>query len=165
PRPTVEAPEAEAEAPARRPEAEPVIEEAPEPVVEAPVPPAPRFRDRLGKARGLISGYVGAVLSRTAIDDDVWDELEEALVRADVGVNRAVALLDDLRARVKSQDISTPDALVDALKADLKTSLATGDRGLRFERGAPNVWLFVGVNGVGKTTTIGKVGLHQAAAG
>ena len=167
PRPTTEAPVAETEAPAAGAEApvlqpEAVPEPVPEPVVEAP---APRFRDRLGKARGLISGYVGSVLSRTAIDDDVWDELEEALVRADVGVNRAVALLDDLRARVKSQNITTPDALVDALKADLKTSLATGDRGLRFERGAPNVWLFVGVNGVGKTTTIGKVGLHQAAAG
>ena len=174
PRPTVEAPAPEAEAPVLEPEVvpEPVVEEAPEPVVEAPAPAAPpppavrpRFRDRLGKARGLISGYVGSVLSRTAIDDDVWDELEEALVRADVGVNQAVVLLDDLRARVKSEGITTPEALVDALKADLKTTLANGDRALRFDAGAPNVWLFVGVNGVGKTTSIGKLGLREAAEG
>ena len=68
-------------------EAEAILEEA-APVTEvAPPPPAvkPRFRDRLGKARSLFSGYVGSVLSRSTIDDETWDELEEALIRADVG--------------------------------------------------------------------------------
>ena len=135
--------------------------------VEAPAPPAvkPRFRDRLGKARSLISGYVGSVLSRSTIDDETWDELEEALVRADVGVAATTALLDDLRERVKAEGITTPAELVEALKADLKKSLAPADRGLRYEPGAPNVWLFVGVNGVGKTTTIGKVAHQQKAEG
>ena len=75
------------------------------------------------------------------------------------------ALLDDLRGRVKQEGIQTPDELVEALKADLKKSLSVADRSLRFEPGAPNVWLFVGVNGVGKTTTIGKVGQWQAGEG
>jgi fused signal recognition particle receptor len=136
------------------------------PVPEAPAPPVkPRFRDRLGKARSQFAGYVGSVLSRSSIDDDTWDELEEALIRADVGVATTTALLDGLRLRVKAEGITTPAVLIEALKEDLKLGLASADRGLRFEPGGPNVWLFVGVNGVGKTTTIGKVGQREAANG
>jgi fused signal recognition particle receptor len=139
-----------------------------EPEVAEPAPEVvarPRFRDRLGKARGLFSGYLGAVRSRSSIDDDTWDELEEAMIRADVGVAATSALLDDLRQRVKAEGITTPDALVDALKDDLKHDLHAGERALSYEPGGPNVWLFVGVNGVGKTTSIGKVGRQQADEG
>ena len=151
-------------------EAEAAAVEAPEIEAEAPAPEPevlvkPRFRDRLGKARSLLSGYVGSVLSRSAIDAETWDELEEALIRADVGVKATTAMLDDLRARVKSEGIKTPTELVQALKDDLKKQLASADRGLLFEPGQPNVWLFVGVNGVGKTTTIGKVGLRESQNG
>ena len=152
---------------------QPVVVEEPQPEPEliepepvpAPAPVRPRFRDRLGKARSLLAGYVGAVLARSSIDNDTWDDLEEALIRADVGVATTAAVLDDLRQRVKEEGITSPEALVDALKDDLKRILAEGDRSLRMEEGGPNVWLFVGVNGVGKTTTIGKVGLRQVAAG
>jgi fused signal recognition particle receptor len=125
----------------------------------------PRFRDRLSKARGLLGGYFGSVLGRSAIDASTWDELEEALVRADVGINTTTALLDDLKTRVKSEGIKDSTELLDALKADLKARLASGDRTMHFEPGRPNVWLFVGVNGVGKTTTIGKIGKREAANG
>jgi fused signal recognition particle receptor len=158
--------EAAAEADAVLGEAEAILEEA-EPVTEpvAPPPVKPRFRDRLGKARSLFAGYVGSVLSRSTIDDETWDELEEALVRADVGVAATTTLLDDLRERVKSEGITTPAELVQALKDDLKKTLAPADRGLRYEPGGPNVWLFVGVNGVGKTTSIGKVAKQQKDQG
>ncbi len=146
------------------PEAEPV-EVEPEPVEVEPVPVPPRFRDRLSKARTLFAGYVTSVLSRSAIDDETWDELEEALIRADVGVGLTTQLLDDLRGRVKAEGITNPEALVDALKEHLVKKLAQVDRGLRLDPGAPNVWLFVGVNGVGKTTTIGKVALRESRAG
>jgi fused signal recognition particle receptor len=129
------------------------------------VGPRPRFRDRLGKARNLLAAYVGSLVSRERIDDAVWEELEEALVRADVGLATTAAILDDLRARVKAEGITSPGALLEALKADLVASLGSADRSLHFTPGAPNVWLFVGVNGVGKTTTIGKVALQQQAAG
>ena len=167
PKPVTRPPEAP------RPE-EPVAEPAPEvleepelePVPEVVLPPVrPRFRDRLGKARTLLAGYMGSILSRTTIDDDTWDELEEALIRADVGVSTTTSVLDDLRAKVKNDGITTSEQLVDALKEDLKSILAEGDRSLAFEPGAPNVWLFVGVNGVGKTTTIGKVGQREKEAG
>ena len=150
--------------------AAPTVEAVPEPA-PAPeeVPPEeplrPRFRDRLGKARALLSGYLGSIRSKGRIDEEIWEELEEALVRADVGMTTTTALLDDLRGRVKSEAISSPEELVEALKTDLKKSLTVADRSLRFEPGGPNVWLFVGVNGVGKTTTIGKVGRQQIAAG
>ena len=135
------------------------VEEAP-PVEVA----KPTLRDRLGKARGVFSGYIGSVLSRSKIDQDTWDDLEEAMIRADVGVGAANDLLEAVRSRVKEDGITEPTALLAAVKDEMKTRLA-GDRALRFEPGVPNVWLFVGVNGVGKTTTIGKVGKLEMSAG
>jgi fused signal recognition particle receptor len=125
----------------------------------------PRFRDRLTKARSLLAGYWSSVLSRTKIDAEVWDELEEALIRADVGVGLTTTLLEDLRAEVEHKGITETDALLEQLKGDLKARLAEGDHELAYEPGAPNVWLFVGVNGVGKTTTIAKVAKVQQADG
>ncbi|WP_436795432.1 signal recognition particle-docking protein FtsY [Actinospongicola halichondriae] len=135
----------------------------PEPVVETVEKPT--FRDRLSKARSTFSGYVGSLLSRSDITAETWDELEEALIRADVGVTLTTALLDELRATVKAEAITEPPVLVEALKSQLKAKLAAGDRTLRHEPGGPNVWLFVGVNGVGKTTSIGKVGKRQIDEG
>ncbi len=136
-----------------------------EPEEAAPTAVKPRFRDRLGKARGLLAGYLGSVRSRTKIDDETWEELEEALIRADVGITATTALLDQLRAQVKAENIQTSELLVEALKDNLKKRLSIADRTLRIEPGMPNVWLFVGVNGVGKTTTIGKVGHQQVGEG
>ena len=125
----------------------------------------PRFRDRLGKARGLLGGYFGSVLGRSAIDQVTWDHLEEALIRADVGIGTTTALLDELKIQVKSEGIKDSTELLEALKADLKKKLVSADRSLHFEPGRPNVWLFVGVNGVGKTTTIGKIGRREVRDG
>ncbi|HEV2766155.1 MAG TPA: signal recognition particle-docking protein FtsY [Acidimicrobiales bacterium] len=125
----------------------------------------PRFRDRLAKARSLLAGYVSSVLSRTEIDEETWEELEEALIRADVGVKTTTTLLEELRAEVAEKHITEPEALLAQLKGDLKARLAVADRSLHYEPGAPNVWLFVGVNGVGKTTTIGKLAKIQQADG
>jgi fused signal recognition particle receptor len=148
-------------------EAAPRVEET----VAAPVPePAsapekPRFRDRLGKARSTLSGYVGGILARDDVDRQTWDDLEEALILADVGVAATTDILERLRTTVDAEAITEPAELLEVLKTQLKADLATGDRTLRFEPGAPNVWLFVGVNGVGKTTTVGKVGKRQADEG
>ncbi len=128
----------------------------------------PRFRDRLGKARAALTGALVGVRGRAGIDNDTWDELEEALLRADVGVGVTDALLDDLKGRVRSKEITEPDQLLEQLKLDMKDQLTGLDRELHLPAGpdgSPNVWLFVGVNGVGKTTTIGKVGAQQVADG
>jgi fused signal recognition particle receptor len=138
-------------------------EAAPAEIVERP-----RFRDRLSRARAALAAAVVGVRGRARIDDDTWDDLEEALLRSDVGVKVTAALLDPLRARVAAKELTAPDDVLEALKADMKARLAGADRTVRFEdgpAGSPNVWLFVGVNGVGKTTTIGKLGYQQRLVG
>ena len=143
----------------------------PDEVAEAPAALRPSRSSSRRSATGWprraarSAGYLGSLLSRSDITAETWDELEEALIRADVGVGLTTRLLDDLRATVKAEAITEPQALVDALKAQLKTALAEGDRTLHLEPGGPNVWLFVGVNGVGKTTSIGKVARQQVDAG
>ena len=143
--------------------AEPAAEPAPAPEPE-PEPEPPRFRDRLSKARGALAGYFGSVVGREKLDEDVWDELEEALIRADVGIATTTTLLDGLRTKVKENRLSSPQEVVDTLKQDLKERFVGRDRSLRLSD-KPTVWLFVGVNGVGKTTTIGKVGQRQVGEG
>jgi fused signal recognition particle receptor len=156
--PAAEAPAAPA-APELEPEPEPELELEPE---ELGAPP--RFRDRLGRARSLFGGYLTSVRSRERIDDATWDELEEALILADVGAVAAATMLDDLRSRVKAEGITSSEQLVEALKQELIT-LLDGDPSLDVAGEGTTVWLFVGVNGVGKTTTIGKLGMRQVAAG
>jgi len=125
----------------------------------------PRFRDRLGKARSTLSGYLTSIGARSQIDATTWDELEEALILADVGMEPTTAVLDALRSRVKAEALTDPAQLLDALKDELKTRLSGFDRTLHLADAAPSVWLFVGVNGVGKTTTIGKLGKREIADG
>ena len=115
------------------------------------------FRNRLSRARGALSGALGSIRGRSAIDDETWDDLEEALIRADVGVGPTTELLDSVRATVKQNGITTPNELIDAVKAEMTTRLLA-PIDLRESANKPSIWLFVGVNGVGKTTTIGKVG-------
>lgn len=139
-------------------------------VIDEPVELAerPRFRDRMAKSRAALAGAFSGIRGRSGIDADTWDELEEALLRADVGVRVTDELLGGLRARVKSKEIVDPAGLLDALQGEMISRLVTADRTLLFEPGEPdepNVWLFVGVNGVGKTTTIGKVGAAQSQLG
>jgi fused signal recognition particle receptor len=89
------------------------------------------------------------------------------LLLADVGVQVTQALLGGLRARVKSKEITTPQQLIDALRADMATRLQGANRDLNFDStvSGPNIWLMVGVNGAGKTTSIGKISAQQIASG
>jgi fused signal recognition particle receptor len=147
----------------------PEVEAPPEPgVVEAPeaapeVLEKPRLRDRLGRTRSALSGYLRGVRGR-CVDADTWDELEEALLLADVGLPTTQRLLDAVRARVNGNNSS--DEIVDELRAEVVDVLtATNGRDLTLVDGEQNVWMFVGVNGVGKTTTIGKFAAQQVADG
>lgn len=140
---------------------EPVVDEAaPTEVVERP-----RLRDRLSKARGTVAGYLASVVGRSAIDQTTWDELEEALIRADVGATLAVEILDGVRAQVDAESIKDPEVLLDVLRADLAARLDVEDRGLHPLGEGTDVWLLVGVNGVGKTTTVGKLGARFTGEG
>ena len=132
-------------------------ESEPEPAVR------PSFRDRLGKARAAMSGYVGSIRGRD-VDGETWDEIEEALILADVGVEATMAAVEQLRGTVSEGKITSGPALLEALKSQMKAELDV-DRSLVLEGEGTTVWLFVGVNGVGKTTTIGKVGQRLADDG
>jgi fused signal recognition particle receptor len=146
--------------------AEPAVVE-PEAVAAEVVEAPPSYRSRLGGVRGLFGGAVAAIRAGR-IDTDTWESLEEALIRADVGVATADALLADLRAKVESKEVRGGDDLLAALGDSIRALLQTSEsRELRFDgkAGAPDVWLIVGVNGVGKTTTIGKLARRQSAAG
>ena len=133
-----------------------------------PVDPAATtsMRDRLARARGAFSDAIGSVLGRSAIDDSVWEELEDALLIADVGMGVATSLLDPLREGVDKGDIDSPDALIAALRESMIAQLAGANRELAMRPDdGTSIWLFVGVNGVGKTTTIGKLASRQIASG
>jgi fused signal recognition particle receptor len=134
-----------------------------EPDVAVPVVrPPPRLRDRLTRASSGLSQYFGSVLSRSDITNETWEELEEALIRADTGVELTAKLLDSTRERVKAEGIKDPAALLLALKAEVEASISGLDRSLSYADDGMTVWLFVGVNGVGKTTSIGKIS-HRLA--
>jgi fused signal recognition particle receptor len=131
----------------------------------APPLERPRFRDRLGKARTLLASQLAGLRGRSKLDQEAWEELEEALILADVGVTTVDALLQGLQQRARQDGLSRPDQLVPALRQEMVARLQ-GDRELhRAGPDATTVWLFVGVNGVGKTTTIGKVAMREESEG
>ena len=156
------------------PAAKPTAVPAPAPAVvetatvapPAPVAPA-SFRDRLARARGVFATATTGVLRRTSIEQSTWDDLEEAMLRADLGVKVTTALLDSLRERVKRREITEPAALVAALRSDMAARLGSASRTLMFDpaRGTPNIWMMVGVNGAGKTTSLAKIAAQQIALG
>jgi fused signal recognition particle receptor len=133
-------------------------------VLEPEVVARPSVRDRLAKARGGLAGYLTSIRSRS-VDQDTWDELEEALILADVGVATATGVLEHVRAQAREERITEPGAVLDLVKADLVERLGGFDRRLHLAEHPPSVWLFVGVNGVGKTTTIGKLGRREVLDG
>jgi len=126
----------------------------------------PTVKEKAGRTRSLFASAFQSIRGRGSIDDRTWEELEETLLRADIGIGLTTRLLGPLRAGAKAGTIRTPDDAISALRDAMTAQLATTDRGLRLDaEKKPNVWLFVGVNGVGKTTTIGKIGTAQSALG
>ena len=139
------------------------IEVIPEAAAEVAV--APSVREKAGRTRSLFASAFQSIRGR-GIDSATWDELEETLLLADIGIGLATRLLDPLRAAVKDGSLRSPDEVIAALRDGMTAQLATSDRSLHLDAvGSPNVWLFVGVNGVGKTTTIGKIATAQTAQG
>ena len=144
---------------------EAVVSDEAELVGEEDVEPA-SVKEKAGRTRSLFASAFQSIRGRGSIDAGTWEELEETLLRADIGIGLTTRLLDPLRAAAKAGTIRTPDDAINALREAMTAQLATTDRGLHLDaEKKPNVWLFVGVNGVGKTTTIGKIGTAQTARG
>ena len=146
-------------------EAVPEVEALPEAevVLEKPEPTAgrmSRLRARLAKSQNVFGRGLLALLSRDKLDDDTWDEIEETLISADVGVESTRQIVDRLRERARVQGTATAVELRDMLADELVEALdPTADRTLKAtpQGDRPAVLLVVGVNGSGKTTTCGKM--------
>ena len=133
-------------------------------VVEEPVV-KPSFFDRLTKSRKAFTGFLGGLVGLGTLDDEAWEELEEALIRADIGVSTSMKLLEDVQTSAKEANAEGGAEILPLLKERMRAEIADKDRSLTIDDGETNVWLFVGVNGVGKTTTIGKLGKRLKAEG
>ncbi|WCK53008.1 signal recognition particle-docking protein FtsY [Aneurinibacillus sp. Ricciae_BoGa-3] len=118
-----------------------------------------KFKEGLTKTRGAFEKVEDLVRRYKRVDDDFFEELEEILIAADVGVNTVLELVDELRAEARKQKIEEAAALQPLLSEKLVELLQDKDEdtSLNIEDGRMNIILFVGVNGVGKTTTIGKM--------
>ena len=116
-----------------------------------------KIKAGLTKTRDALSNTLGSVFSGfSEIDDDFYDELEECLILADLGVETATKATDLLRKKVRELHLKTTEEAKSALKEILTEMLNVGDTALKMDS-KPSVILVIGVNGVGKTTTIGKI--------
>ncbi|MFF7643323.1 signal recognition particle-docking protein FtsY [Streptomyces canus] len=151
--------------------APPVVEELPPTEIEVPEPTAGRLvrlRTRLSRSQNALGKGLLMLLSREHLDDDTWEEIEDILLTADVGVAPTQELVDGLRERVKVLGTRTPDELRGLLRAELLKLVGTEvDRAVRTEpeERKPGIVMVVGVNGTGKTTTTGKLARVLVADG
>jgi fused signal recognition particle receptor len=123
-----------------------------------------KIKEGLKKTRDSISGSISSMLhSFTKIDEDLFEELEELLIMGDVGMVCAEKICDELRKRVKEEGITDPNKIMDLLE-DVVADFVSGDTELHLDT-TPSVILVIGVNGVGKTTTIGKLAANFKAEG
>ncbi|MBQ1075260.1 signal recognition particle-docking protein FtsY [Micromonospora sp. C31] len=166
--PPVEAPEAELSTGIL---VEPPVAQAPAPVLEVPEPTAGRLvrlRSRLSRSQNAFGKGLLGLLSRDHLDEDAWEEIEDSLITADVGIDATREIVDRLRERTRVLGTRSAGELRALLAAELVNALdPTLDRSLRTapKEGVPAVVLVVGVNGAGKTTTCGKIARVLVADG
>lgn len=120
-----------------------------------------KFKDGLEKTRNSFSNRVNELVSRyRKVDEDFFEELEEVLIGADVGFTTVMELIDELKKEVKLKNIQDPQEVQSVISEKLVEIYNSGNEEiseLNIQDGRLNVILLVGVNGVGKTTTIGKL--------
>ena len=127
-----------------------------EPVEEKKMGLFSRIKSGLTKTRDSILSGVGQVFSVfSVVDDKLFDELEEALIMADMGVETSLAILDRLRDRVRAEKVSDPGQVKDMLTEEISATLTANTQ--PFQLQSPAIFLIIGVNGAGKTTTVGKL--------
>ncbi|WP_328874084.1 signal recognition particle-docking protein FtsY [Streptomyces sp. NBC_00287] len=157
--------------PATAVEEPPVVEELPPAEIEVPEPTAGRLvrlRARLSRSQNALGKGLLTLLSREHLDDDTWEEIEETLLTADVGVLPTQELVEGLRERVKVLGTRTPTELRGLLREELLKLVGTDmDRIVKTEPEdrKPGIVMVVGVNGTGKTTTTGKLARVLVADG
>ena len=125
-----------------------------------------RLKKGLAKTRETLTNKIEKLIIGYAdIDDDLLDDLEEALIMSDVGVKTTEKLMADVRKGIKKKEINTPEDLKPFLAEKIYEILSTGSDETRIAAAGPTVLLVIGVNGVGKTTTIGKLAAYYKEQG
>ena len=120
--------------------------------------------NRIGKTRTSFTSSLSKFRSRNETDEVIWEDLEEALLLADVGVVTTERIINEVRQLAKEEKVNDPESILEILQRKMIESLESSNRELN-QNSSPSVWLFVGVNGVGKTTTIGKLASQRNAMG
>lgn len=124
------------------------------------------LKEKLFKSReGLFGTLKSFILGRNVIDDEMYEELEDILVQSDIGMNMTVKIVEALEKEVKKRGIRDPKEVYPVLKEVMAGFLITEGNDIKIEDGKLNVILVVGVNGVGKTTTIGKLAARYKKEG
>lgn len=150
--------------PAASNQQEPIpAQQAEAPAVEQSLSFTQRLKQGLAKTRQQLGGQLASLFGGGKIDAETYEELETILLTSDIGVAATQKLLDNLKKRVKRENLEDTGALKTALKAELLSVLAPLEAPLQTNTHAPFVMMLAGVNGAGKTTTIGKLAkLFQA---
>ncbi len=138
-------------------ESEAEQEELPRDTIATPVAVRPSLRERLGKSRKFLADRLGDAI-HGAPDEDTWDDVEAVLIQADIGVEAAGRIVADLKDKARERRVTSSEEVRALLAEELVELFGTErDRDLAFAPEKPTVWMIVGVNGTGKTTTIGKL--------
>jgi len=142
------------------------VEEEPEVLIESLEPEEveetkeglfARLRRGLSKTQAGLLGGLGDIISKREIDQSLWDDFEEILIMADLGVNTTMKLRENIETKLSKQSLSTPESITDTLKEEILEILKSAEGAPIKADTSPFVILVAGVNGVGKTTTIGKL--------
>lgn len=128
--------------------------------------PFEKLKNSLTKTKDNLVGKITQVVTRRKIDDDLLDDLEEILIEADVGVKATMRLIDSMREKARERKVTEGDEVIGLLQEEIAEILGRDERALLEDSDVrPVVWLIVGVNGVGKTTTIGKIATRFSREG
>ncbi|ACB84949.1 signal recognition particle-docking protein FtsY [Natranaerobius thermophilus] len=124
-----------------------------------------KIKDGLTKTRRGFVSQIEKLLTGKKIDEEFFEELEDILISADVGVDTTLKIVENLRQRIKEEKIKDSETVNQVLKDEMKDMLMQKDKSLTPQEGTPKVSLVVGVNGVGKTTSIGKLAYKHKQEG
>ncbi len=124
-----------------------------------------KFKRGISKTKRVLVGGLMELSVDDPIDDDFLDDLEDSLLAADLGVNTTSRIIDIIEKQVDEKQLKTQSEAVNVVKSTISAILDLGDRALPVAESGPTVYLFVGVNGVGKTTSIGKIAAQFKSEG
>ena len=128
--------------------------------------PFEKLKNSLAKTKDNLMGKISRVVLRRKIDDDLLDEIEEILIEADVGVKATLRLIESVKEKARERKLTEGEDVMILLKEEISAILSPEEsRTNGPDDPKPVIWMIVGVNGVGKTTTIGKLATYYAGEG